>query len=495
MDALARLLKEIPGVEVVLAALGQGAGEAMHVPWLTGRFCNASRKRFDAFQPSGQAEGACRWEALRVAGCGVILWCAERREAEALEGFARYGILSVRFGKGNRAIPFWDEVAEGKVTSHTTIFWHETTLTEGRAVRNAETSTKQGLFLTEAMQPPLVAAMRMLAGLCLDMRDMEIRGSGEFVERVKRLPLETLRPNGEEGYPSNGETARFISTKLAQSASLRWTAREKRLKWFIALRPNMDQTITGSSPDLSGFRDLALPENVAEMADPFLWEHGEKQYLLFEEIGMGRTNGRLACAELKADGLLGEMRILLEKPYHLSYPCVVAANGELYLLPESSQAKRVDLYRFRRFPWEMELVATPLQGVGVVDTTPVEVDGVWYIFTTTREPFLETLLFTASRLDGPWTLHPANPVSTSVRSSRSAGQLFRRNGKLFRPAQDCSVRYGYGMTINEVTRLTRDEFAERPVSYLAPSWGSGLLGTHTWNESSTFQVVDGMRYA
>ena len=44
---------------------------------------------------------------------------------------------------------------------------------------------------------------------------------------------------------------------------------------------------------------------------------------------------------------------------------------------------------------------------------------------------METLLFTATRLDGPWSLHPSNPVSTTVRSCRSAGQLFWRNGRLF----------------------------------------------------------------
>jgi hypothetical protein len=76
---------------------------------------------------------------------------------------------------------------------------------------------------------------------------------------------------------------------------------------------------------------------------------------------------------------------------------------------------------------------------------------------------------------------------------REAGQLFWRKGRLFRPTQDCSVRFGYAITVNEVTKLTPHEFEERPVSYLAPSWMPDLWGTHTWNESSAFQVVDGLR--
>jgi hypothetical protein len=193
------------------------------------------------------------------------------------------------------------------------------------------------------------------------------------------------------------------------------------------------------------------------------------------------------------DGSYSEMKIILEQPYHLSYPCIVPSNGDLFLLPETAEANRVDLYRFRRFPGEVELVSSPVEGVALVDTTPVFVDGQWYFFATTTEPFMETLLFSAARLEGPWSLHPRNPVSTSVRSCRSAGLLFWRNGRLYRPTQDCSVRYGYAIAVNEVTKLTPAEFEERIVCRIPPSWAAGLLGTHTWNESSQWQVIDGRR--
>jgi hypothetical protein len=163
-------------------------------------------------------------------------------------------------------------------------------------------------------------------------------------------------------------------------------------------------------------------------------------------------------------------------------------------MPETADANRVDIYRYSHFPWELELVSSPIEGIALVDTTPLRIDDHWYFFTTTVEPFMETLLFSATRLEGPWSLHPCNPVSTSVRNCRSAGQLFWRSGQLFRPTQDCSVRYGYAIAVNEVTKLTPYEFEERPVSYIPPSWKSGLLGTHTWNESSAFQVIDGIRY-
>jgi len=135
-----------------------------------------------------------------------------------------------------------------------------------------------------------------------------------------------------------------------------------------------------------------------------------------------------------------------------------------------------------------------MEDLSAVDMTPFFLDGRWYFFTTTTEPFMETFLFWADSLGGRWHLHPKSPISSSVKSSRSAGHLFYQNGRLLRPTQDCSVRYGYGVTINEVTRLTSTEFEERRVDFIGPSWRRGLLGTHTLNSSGLFEVVDGLRY-
>ncbi len=56
------------------------------------------------------------------------------------------------------------------------------------------------------------------------------------------------------------------------------------------------------------------------------------------------------------------------------------------------------------------------------------------------------------------------------------------------------MRYGHSILLNEVIRLTPTEFEERPVTTLPPTWMPGLRGTHTWNESSKFQVIDGIRF-
>jgi hypothetical protein len=129
-----------------------------------------------------------------------------------------------------------------------------------------------------------------------------------------------------------------------------------------------------------------------------------------------------------------------------------------------------------------------------VDTTPFFLDGRWYFFTSTTAPFVETLLFWSNTLGGRWRLHPRSPISSSVTNCRAAGHLFYSNGRLLRPTQNCAIRYGYGITINEITRLTTTEFEERPVSYIGPDWRRGLLGTHTINSLNGLDVIDGLRF-
>jgi hypothetical protein len=109
-------------------------------------------------------------------------------------------------------------------------------------------------------------------------------------------------------------------------------------------------------------------------------------------------------------------------------------------LPETSAAGTVELYRATRFPFEFKPATILMDGVPLVDTTPFLLEGIWYFFTTTTQPFMETFLFWSETLDGRWRMHPRSPISSSVFSCRSAGHLFYSKGRLLRPTQDCSVR-------------------------------------------------------
>jgi hypothetical protein len=84
-----------------------------------------------------------------------------------------------------------------------------------------------------------------------------------------------------------------------------------------------------------------------------------------------------------------------------------------------------------------------------------------------------------------------NPVKIDVRSTRPAGSLFRRAGRLVRPSQDCSASYGGALTLCEVTRLSRADYAEVELEKLLPGWLPSNLGFHTLSSSARLEVIDG----
>lgn len=498
MSDLLEFLGGIPGLQTCALPLATPSPAAVGPPsWLTSRLYSASCQKVDPFSPvaftsrDGVSVDAATIEVIRSAGCGVVIWLAASRPQGNPRELATHGIFTVALGQLPQPIPFWSEVANSETTSTVSIFWHDLSAAHGRLVLQAETSTSQGLYVTVNAEGPLIATIRLLAGLCLDMQ----RDPEACEEKLGRYPEQAFPASVPSSYPSILETSRFLVNKLSRSAYRRWAARGVQGRWFIAIRPNPGTSIAHEkTPQLSGLQEVPLPEDSQTMADPFLYEAKGRTFLFFEDEPAGKTRARLAYMEILENGRYSEKTVILERDYHLSYPCVVSSGSDIFLIPESSAANRVDLYRFSCFPAELELVSTFVEALRVVDTTPIFLNGRWYFFTTTALPFLESMLFSSDRLDGPWQLHPASPISCSVKNSRGAGNLFWRDGRLFRPTQDCSVSYGYAITVNEVTRLTPTEFAEHPVAWIGPTWSPGLLGTHTWNESSRFQVIDGFRY-
>ena len=490
-------LQELPGIAVHVLPLATAETRRRSWPsWLTRAVYSGSRRALDPFGEvdakwSGTAES--RPGSLEEAaglGLDVVVWLASPRESRPdLARLARHGALSVRLGRTQRAIPFWDEVSAEEPTSAVTIYWHNTSLDRGRAVRSAETSTIQGIDFTTTAEEALVAVMQMLAELCLGFA----RDGGGWQEQLRLVPDRPVEwPDGAD-WPSAFEAGGFVARKMLRSALLRASSRGRMAKWSVGIRRNTGHSIVDPGR-LDGFVNIPLPRGSLEMADPFLLDYGGRTWMLFEDVPLGGRRGRLACMEVSERGACSDMTMLMDRDDHLSYPCAVPYKGDVFLVPENAEAGLVSLYRFTTVPSRLELESTLFDGFPVVDTTPVHIGDRWYFFTTTAQPFMETLLFSSPGLDKPWTRHPASPVSRSVRSCRSAGHLFWKDGRLFRPTQDCSVRYGYAMTVNEITRLTATEFEEHAVAHVPPTWAPGLLGTHTWNETARLQVIDGLRF-
>jgi hypothetical protein len=373
---------------------------------------------------------------------------------------------------------YWREAAEGDSVSVIGLVRHTGSSSAELVAEDAVATEKSWYFARNAERPMALAGPLLVHALADAATD----------ERRFLARLGPSRDGGETApvkCASTPEALRFVGGRLRHSLGVRLRRKDRGARecWFVALRRK----------DGDGrFKPVPMPAGV-QYTDPFLCQDAGRNWLFVEEIPVFGQKGRLVCREVLGEQDFGEPFVILDKPYHLSYPSVLRHEGLFFMVPESGDNNTVQLYSARRFPGEWQLEAVLAEGWPLRDTTPFLLDDTWYFFATLQEQGTETFLFTAARLEGPWRYHPANPVCTDTRRARGAGALFYRDGRLLRPSQDCAVRYGYAIVLNEITRLTSAEFAERPIETILPDWQPGILGTHTVNRGGGYEVIDGIR--
>lgn len=263
-------------------------------------------------------------------------------------------------------------------------------------------------------------------------------------------------------------------------------------QWFLALRRRTDAQSCDSAAGYKVIRPL--PDRF--YADPFLMAHGGRTYLFFEDYRYHERRALICCSEILPDGTVGEAVEVLRRPYHLSYPFVFEHEGEMYMVPETKEARTVELYKAQEFPWRWKLERVLLDNIHAVDATLHHDGARWWMFAGLSNGKYsncdELALFSSETLAGPWRPHPASPVISDVRRARPGGALFRdAQGRLIRPSQNCARAYGYALVFSEVLTLNETEYAERVVGRIEPDWLPRNLGTHTYTRSNDFEVIDG----
>ena len=279
-------------------------------------------------------------------------------------------------------------------------------------------------------------------------------------EAVKEQVIPTAPYRGKtEIYrtPSNSQMTKWLLPKLGKKLARNPLHRDKvRHRRIGLLRADAPKPTTAPSADRSGFQWIKDSPG-RFFADPFLLAHNGQTWLFFEQFRTAKKRGRISCGPVGQDLSIGEPRLCLDLPYHLSYPVVFRHNGETFMIPESVANKSVELWRAVDFPFSWKLEKTLFQG-SLVDTTPIFHGGRWYFFTAISEPKGNAAfgaLFSSDDLTGDWVRHPVSPISTDVRYARSAGAILNVDGRLLRPVQDCSWGYGHCIHVEEILELIR----------------------------------------
>ena len=264
-----------------------------------------------------------------------------------------------------------------------------------------------------------------------------------------------------------------------------------RGEWFVAVRA---KDRDGLADD--GVRTLPNPPG-CYLGDPFPIELGGHHYLFVEQFSMADGRGVISVMEPLPDGSWSQPRPVLRRDYHLSYPFVFDLEGTAYMLPETGETGRIELYRAVDFPdrWERDRVL--IDGVTAFDATLHIENGVFWLFANVAESPGDTgelRLYWSRALDGEWRPHPANPITRDAAGARPAGRLFQRAGALIRPGQDCSRRYGEAVVLHRVDVLSTTEYRETAVGRIAADWMPGIEATHTYTFDSRYECLDAYRH-
>jgi hypothetical protein len=288
---------------------------------------------------------------------------------------------------------------------------------------------------------------------------------------------------------SNVRMLRAAISSSAAYVTQQYRDRFTHLQWSLAF------TFDGSL-DFRRFHRIVPPPDRL-WADPFVVADGDRGWIFIEELVYAEDRGVLAVLEVRSDGTWSPPKRILERPYHLSYPCIIRWNGGLYMLPETHENRALELYRCVEFPYRWEPDTVLMRDVAAVDATLFEHEGRWWMYYATDSGdaagFDRLWLFHAATPRGPWTPHRWNPLECNVAGGRPAGRPFVRDGKLLRAGQDGAPWYGHAMRLREIVKLTPEEWEEREVSTILPDWAPGIIGTHTLNVDGEVVVVDAVR--
>lgn len=239
------------------------------------------------------------------------------------------------------------------------------------------------------------------------------------------------------------------------------------------------------------------PADNSIKADPFLFQHEGSCYLFYEAYARGDRKAHIAVGRFDGD-VLQSVGIALERPYHLSYPFIFRDGDQIFMIPETHQARRLEIWRCTQFPLKWELHATAFEGQSPADSVLIRHDGKWWLFTNLsdfhayEDHCSELYLF---EVDGPALTgirpHKRNPVVIGSTEARGAGRIFEHEGRLLRPSQrNAHGIYGYGLNIMEIEALTHDEYRERCIRTITPAFKAGLLGCHHFDATGGRYILD-----
>ena len=327
------------------------------------------------------------------------------------------------------------------------------------------------------------------------LKELYDTGGEAFFSRVKR---ENIAPKFFSGKlsksPGNLISIYYATRQFYRAVRYLYLISFTREQWFIKYSFSVDKVSTS----LRKFRSLTPPRD-RFWADPHLQYRDGTYFIFIEEYIYSKGSGHISVIEMDERGSYSKPVQVLSRPYHLSFPFVFNHEGVYYMIPESHHNRTIELYRSTSFPHEWEFVMNLMENVYAIDTTLLFYNNKWWMFTTIIEDIHfkawdELFIFHSEELfSRVWWPHSANPVVSDVSRARQAGRIFNYDGVIYRPSQNCSGRYGFGLKLSRIEVLNEAEYRESEVTSIEPKWDNKVKGIHSFAFAKDLTVVDSLK--
>ena len=248
------------------------------------------------------------------------------------------------------------------------------------------------------------------------------------------------------------------------------------------------------NPVLSKSQTIPNPPN-RFLADPFLIKKNNKHYCFVEDYDYKIKKGCISVYEI-TKSYCKNVGIALKEDFHLSYPFLFEDGKELYMCPETHQAKDIRLYRCIEFPLKWEFVKTLIPDVSAVDTNIFYKDKKWWLMTNLSYGSIEDhgsqmhLFSNDNLLSENWESHSNNPVIFDPFFSRNAG-FIKESSYHYRVFQRPGFNnYGESLGVARIEKLNSESYEEVVDFEVLPDFFNELHGTHTYNFNDGLIALD-----